>query len=146
MEPQWAGRHFLVGDADRERAVEGLKESFQAGRITPEELSDRMGLALSSRTAADLDRAMAGLPWTRPSHPNLPSYYQPPGRRQRGMGIAAFVLGILGFLCGITAVPAIVLGVTALATGTERDDKGFAVAGIAVGVVWVALFGWYLLS
>ena len=152
MEPQWAGGHFLVGDAEREHAVEALKQSFQAGRITADELSDRIGHALSARTAADLDRTMTGLPWARPGtpvHPNIPgygSYAAPPVRQQRELGLIALVLGVCGVLCGLTAIPAVVLGVVALSMNTEREDKGFAIAGAALGIIWTVGFGWWLLS
>ncbi|RDI48442.1 DUF1707 and DUF4190 domain-containing protein [Nocardia mexicana] len=149
MGPQWAGGHFLAGDADRELAVEGLKQNFQAGRITAEELSERIGQALNARTFGDLDRTMVGLPWARPNSPVFPGApYAGPGmrRRQRGLGITAFVLGVCGFICGITAVPAVVLGVVALAIDTERDDKGFAIAGVAVGALWMAIFGWFFFT
>ncbi|WP_280425096.1 DUF1707 and DUF4190 domain-containing protein [Nocardia carnea] len=152
MEPQWGGGHFLVSDAEREHAVEALKQSFQAGRITADELSDRIGHALSARTAADLDRTMTGLPWARPGSPMIPnisgygSYPAPAARRQHELGLITLVLGIFGFLCGITAIPAVVLGVVALTMGAEREDKGFAIAGTALGIIWSVVIGWWLLS
>lgn len=156
MQPHWAGEHFLASDADRERTVEALKQNFQAGRIGVDELSERIGQALAARTFADLDIAMRGLPSIRaniPVYPNMPGYppapmfYQPAqAKRQRGMGITAFVLSLFGVICGITAVPAVVLGLVALAIDSERDDKGFAVAGVAVGMMWAGLFGLWFLS
>lgn len=140
MEPHWASGHFYAGDADRERAIEALKQHFQAGRITADELSERIGYALNARTFADLDAVMTGLPWQRAASP---MFHQPLAPRTRGMGITAFVLGVLGFLCGLTAVPAVVLGLIALTVDPERrDDKGFAIAGLAVGAMWMLIFGW----
>ncbi|MEU1982018.1 DUF1707 and DUF4190 domain-containing protein [Nocardia sp. NPDC019395] len=153
MEPQRAGGYLLMSDADREQAVAALKQSFQAGRLTADELSDRIGHVLSSRTAGDLDRAMAGLPWTRADNPAMAYTSSGYGRhaaptpwQQRGLGFAAFVLGVFGFLCGITSIPAVVVGVVALTMDTERDDKGYAISGIAVGVIWLAIFGWKLVT
>ncbi|MEV6770928.1 DUF1707 and DUF4190 domain-containing protein [Nocardia sp. NPDC051030] len=151
MEPHWESTHFLAGDADRERAIEALKQNFQAGRLTVDELSERIGHALNARTFGDLDTTMAGLTWARasmPVYPNMPVYpatpmfYQPAAKPAKGMGVTAFVLSVFGFICGITAVPAVILGVVALTGNTERDDRGFAIAGLTVGAMWMAMFAW----
>lgn len=146
MEPYWTAAQFLAADADRERAIAALNQHFQAGRITVDELSDRIGRALAARTYGDVDAVMIGLPWqpaSVPVYPPAPSFYAPPGRGTKGMGIAAFVLGVFGFICGITAVPAVLLGLMALTVDAERrDDKGFAIAGLAVGAMWMLIFGW----
>ncbi|MEC3914105.1 DUF1707 and DUF4190 domain-containing protein [Nocardia sp. CDC160] len=141
MEPHWAAAYYLASDADRERAIEALKQNFQAGRLTVEELSDRIGTALNARTFAQLDVVMAGLPWQRaslPVYPNMPPYsaaplyYAPAAPRSKGMGITSFVLAVLGFFCGLTAVPAVILALVALTDGERREDRGFAIAGLAV--------------
>jgi class 3 adenylate cyclase len=51
-----------VSDADRNQAVELLREHTAEGRITLDEFSERVGLALGARTQADLQRVMADLP------------------------------------------------------------------------------------
>ena len=51
-----------VSDRDRDRCVERLREHCGEGRLTPEELEDRIDLAMSARTKRDLRRATAGLP------------------------------------------------------------------------------------
>jgi hypothetical protein len=48
--------------ADRERVVELLKVAFVQGRLTQDELDTRVGLALASRTYADLDEFTADIP------------------------------------------------------------------------------------
>jgi prepilin-type processing-associated H-X9-DG protein len=65
----------------------------------------------------------------------------PPGSvNTSGLAIASFVLGILSFctFC-LTAIPAIILGIVALAkigrSGGRLKGNGFAVAGIVVPVV-----------
>jgi hypothetical protein len=52
----------LAGDDDRERAAASLREHFVRGRLSVEELSDRLELALRARSREDLSRALKGLP------------------------------------------------------------------------------------
>jgi hypothetical protein len=49
-------------DADRERAVAALRDHAVAGRLTLEELADRVGSALAATTHGDLDATLAGAP------------------------------------------------------------------------------------
>jgi len=61
-----------------------------------------------------------------------------------GMAIAAMVLGILGvFTCGLTAIPAIILGIVSLVriekSGGSLTGRGFAIAGIVAPCVMVPL-------
>jgi DUF1707 SHOCT-like domain len=51
-----------VADADRERAVAALREHAVAGRLTLEELADRVGNALAATTQADLEGVLGDLP------------------------------------------------------------------------------------
>jgi hypothetical protein len=51
-----------VADADREQAVEELREHALAGRLTAEELEDRIGGAYRALTRADLDQLKVDLP------------------------------------------------------------------------------------
>jgi uncharacterized protein DUF1707 len=51
-----------IADADRERAVEELREHMLVGRLTPDEFEDRLGSAHAARTRADLDAVRIDLP------------------------------------------------------------------------------------
>ena len=51
-----------VSDADRDRATALLRDHFAAGRLTAQELDERMAAALDAKTAGDLRRVLAGLP------------------------------------------------------------------------------------
>jgi hypothetical protein len=53
-----------VADADREHTVVALREHAVDGRLTLEELADRVGAALAAGTRAELDGALADLPAT----------------------------------------------------------------------------------
>ncbi len=51
-----------VADADREQAVAELQEHAAAGRLTQEELEDRVGSAYRATTRGDLDVLRSDLP------------------------------------------------------------------------------------
>ncbi|NNH73989.1 DUF1707 and DUF4190 domain-containing protein [Nocardia uniformis] len=140
MEPQWwPTPNSRAADNDRERAVEALKVHFQAGRIQADELSDRIGLALNAQTFGDLNRAMVDLPPV--GLPVVPIAGPPQHLRKRnGLGIAALLCGFFGFFCGIPAVLGVGLGVASLVGDGDSDDRGFAIAGIVMSMLWLAAF------
>jgi uncharacterized protein DUF1707 len=51
-----------ISDADRERAAARLREHFAQGRLSSEELDERIAAALSAKTVGDVRRIMADLP------------------------------------------------------------------------------------
>ena len=67
--------------ADREQAVDVLKAAFVQGRLTKDELDQRVGQVLASRTYADLGALTADLP-------ALVTSDQPPARHPREPGRA----------------------------------------------------------
>ncbi len=58
--------HLRVSDADRERVAARLREHFAQGRLSSEELDERISAALSAKTFGDLNRIMADLPEPTP--------------------------------------------------------------------------------
>src|SRR5271168_580504 len=54
--------NLRVADVDREQLVEELHEHAVAGRLTSDELEERVGVAYSASTRADLDALRADLP------------------------------------------------------------------------------------
>ncbi len=54
--------NLRVADADREQVIEELREHAGAGRLTSEELEDRIDKAYAASTRADLDAVRADLP------------------------------------------------------------------------------------
>ncbi|MBN9104015.1 MAG: DUF1707 domain-containing protein [Propionibacteriaceae bacterium] len=50
-----------IGDADRERVLGWLRQAAEEGRLTPEELDDRVARARVARTAGELEFVLAGL-------------------------------------------------------------------------------------
>ena len=57
VNPAW-----LAGNADRERAVGVLRAAFTEGRLTQDELDDRVARAYAARTYGDLWTLIADLP------------------------------------------------------------------------------------
>jgi hypothetical protein len=57
VNPAW-----LAGSADRERAVGVLRAAFTEGRLTQDELDDRVARAYAARTYGDLWTLVADLP------------------------------------------------------------------------------------
>lgn len=51
-----------VSDADRERVAERLREHFAQGRLSSDELDERITAALGAKTFGDLRRIMTDLP------------------------------------------------------------------------------------
>ncbi|MEW9549439.1 DUF1707 domain-containing protein [Nonomuraea sp. NPDC050783] len=51
-----------IGDAEREQTMAALREHFAQGRLTREELDERLDQALAARTGRDLSQVTADLP------------------------------------------------------------------------------------
>jgi hypothetical protein len=51
-----------IGDAERDAAMAQLREHFVAGRLTFDELTERIDAALATKTQRQIDRLMADLP------------------------------------------------------------------------------------
>jgi Domain of unknown function (DUF1707) len=51
-----------IGDAERDAAMAQLREHFVAGRLTFDELTERIDAALTAKTQRQIDRLMVDLP------------------------------------------------------------------------------------
>ncbi len=71
-----------VADADRDRTVTLLREHVVAGRLTLDEFSDRVGVALQARTRGELEGALADLPALPALTASLPEPAGRPARRR----------------------------------------------------------------
>ena len=67
---------LLVSDAERDEAAERLRQAGGEGRLTPEELEQRLGRAFGARTRGDLDAVVADLP-APPRRPHAPRSRRP---------------------------------------------------------------------
>jgi Domain of unknown function (DUF1707) len=78
--------HIRVSDADRERVAERLREHFAEGRLSTDELDERITATLSAKTFADLRRVTADLPDPEPAGgPGRP--VPPPWAGRRGFAM-----------------------------------------------------------
>jgi Domain of unknown function (DUF1707) len=107
--------HIRCSDAERDRIAEHLRDHAAEGRLTPDELADRVGLAYRAVTMRDLDRLTDDLPGSALST----------GRSGRpavvvGASVAALAVLLpwsLWALWLVGAVLVVALGVTVLALG-----------------------------
>jgi hypothetical protein len=93
-----------VSDADRERVTTRLREHFADGRLTSEELDERITSALNAKTFGDLRAVMADLPEPEPAGPqagppppwaSAPQWGPPAYRYRRGPRLLPLALLIL---------------------------------------------------
>src|SRR5215471_16646592 len=61
-----SGFEMRVGDAEREAAAAELREHYASGRLTLDELNERLDAAFAAKTRADLNAVMRDLPSARP--------------------------------------------------------------------------------
>jgi hypothetical protein len=94
---------YRVGDAERARTVDLLKEAHVAGYLTLPEIDERLSAALGARTRADLDRLVGDLPpeW-RARKAGEPA--EPAPQRQRVREVAPQVLRVLPILLIVAVV------------------------------------------
>jgi hypothetical protein len=96
----WPPADLRAGDTDRQTVVAELQRHFVEGRLTSEELSERVAQALSSRTFGELAALLNDLPaLTRELQPEEPrardwkeQLLSPP------IGAALILVGVLAIL------------------------------------------------
>jgi class 3 adenylate cyclase len=72
-----------ASDADRERVVAALRDHFGAGRLSDDELDDRIASAYRAKTLADLDALMLDLPSPESALPAKATARRAPATRRR---------------------------------------------------------------
>jgi Domain of unknown function (DUF1707) len=139
--PMWSFPRgdIRVSDAERDQAVAGLSEHFQAGRLTQEEFEDRSGRALQARTGGDLSGLFTDLPQNTVSVPTVagPAASRPPrlgpgiARRAGPLPVARVVIACV--------IAAIILG------GTGHDHGQGSFHASFVWLVPVVMLGFVFL-
>jgi hypothetical protein len=115
-----------ASDADRDRVAALLREHHAAGRLTTDEVRERLDRALEARTLGDLDALMTDLP-----HLDLSL------QTRRGAGPGGPAPAWPARPAGDLARQDAVLRITALAVIVT----GYCVLGVVFGIWW---FPWYL--
>jgi uncharacterized membrane protein len=132
--------HMRSSTAEREHAIEILKTAFADGRLNKQEYEDRIGLALSPLTYADLALLTSDLPAGPPGslRPPPPGYLPSASRPLNKMAIASLVCAVMP---GIPLL-AILLGLIAHGQIQERGERGaaLATAGIMIGGLFSLVF------
>lgn len=134
-----------VSDADRERAINVLKEAFAEGRLTREEHSERVERAYGSRTYAELAAVSGDLPAGPLGGPPAQAQRDParslprPAGGTNPLAIASLVCGLIPVLPATLA--AIALGVAARHQIRQTGERGagLAVAGLALAALYMLL-------
>jgi Domain of unknown function (DUF1707)/Domain of unknown function (DUF4190) len=121
-----------ASDADRERVADRLRQAATEGRLTAEELEERLHHAFSARTYGELDSVVADLPAGPVVVASTP--------QTSGMAIASIVMAAL-WMGGIGSLIGIVLGIMATQEVSRSrgrvTGRGLALGGIALGTLGV---------
>ena len=107
VNPSW-----LAASADRERAVGVLRAGFTEGRLTRDELDDRVARAYAARTYADLwaltaDLPAGALPYPQAppcQHAVMPHRAEPPGTWRSATALILTALVIFTIAALLTAI------------------------------------------
>jgi hypothetical protein len=93
----------LVSDQERERAAMGLRRQYLSGRLSIEELAERVDIALRAREQGELRSAFVGLP---PFWRDGDEVRRVARQAKRAAVLAlltvVWTLGSFGLLCGFT--------------------------------------------
>jgi hypothetical protein len=88
-----------ASDADRDHVTARLREHFAAGRLTSDEMDERISAALKAKTHGDLRQLMTDLPEPAPAAPRAAQRPYPPGppwvMRRRGPRVLPVLLLVL---------------------------------------------------
>ena len=112
-----------IGDAERDRAISTLSDHFAAGRLSREELDERVDQAMQARFDADLRPLFADLPRPEPTAAVRPAHAYPPALALAFATLYCLtpLLLILGLIAAVlTATPWIIWGLIWVMILTRR--------------------------
>jgi hypothetical protein len=137
---------YLVGDADRDRALGLLRSHYAEGRLSVEELVDRVELLAGARTTRDMRIALRDLPHGRVESellPRLVALRSSPAGEAVARRIARIALAttMLVLWLSVSVVLLGALAVWQLAEGPSAEAATiFALAWVAV--TWLSWRIW----
>jgi Domain of unknown function (DUF1707) len=114
----------LVSDSERERAAASLRRQFVLGRLSIEQLTERVELALRARNRRDFHRAFRGLPPVWRDADELRRL----ARQAKRTAVRALVAVAWAF---VTLVLLVAFAADAIQDGTTLRDV------VAFGVAWL---------
>src|SRR5689334_13979702 len=102
----WPRADLRVGDADRQAAVKELQRHYVDGRLTSEELAERVEHALNARTFADLAALLTDLPALHETAPLAAGHHTPDDWHSHdsgwsftpSLGLILMVVGVIALL------------------------------------------------
>jgi hypothetical protein len=128
-----------ASDAERERVVAFLREHALLGRLTNDELEERIGLAYASVTVGDLEKLISDLP--RANRPAAAPARRPHARaaHRRRQGPPAPAVIALGVGVLLVSGVGLALVATVLAIGVALLATVFALSMVLGPILLVAL-------
>ncbi|UBU19181.1 DUF1707 SHOCT-like domain-containing protein [Nonomuraea gerenzanensis] len=87
----WAGRGVRVGDAERDAVAAALREHYAQGRLSGQDLDERLAAVLTARYADDLYRVTADLPGSGAPGGGVPGFAAG-GRKRRHDRLAPWLI------------------------------------------------------
>ena len=125
---------LLASHADREQVIEVLKGAFVQGRLEGDEFDLRVGLALASRTYADLAALTADIPAEKPrARPPAPARESTNKKKKAVVALA----------CATPTIPGLLVASPPIPDGSPIALLFIVVVclwGIAVPTGWIVLF------
>src|SRR6266545_7877795 len=90
-------RELRASDHDRDRVAEVLREAAGDGRLSLDELDERLGAVYSAKTYGELQPITRDLPiGAAPAPPAVASSARPAAERIGGAPTSSFAVGIMG--------------------------------------------------
>jgi uncharacterized Tic20 family protein len=140
----------LVSDGEREPVVESLRQAFADGRLTQDEFGQRISVALTARTHAQLAPVMAGLPGlpgpapVMAGLPGLPGPAPGPGAGEwpadRSAAVIAHLLGIVTSFVGPLVMVLVTRGDrTSFARSQAVEALNFQLSLLLMSIVTLGL-------
>ena len=118
----------LASDRDREQVATALREATAEGRLTVDELSERLDRTYAARTRSELDRVVSGLP------------ARAPATGEEGYPVVAVVGAVaLMVLVPFGSLIAFVAGLVLLRSETVEARRSQLKLLVAGAVAWQAI-------
>jgi hypothetical protein len=92
------GYDLRIGDAERDATIAALREHFAAGRLTLDELTERIDGALAAKTQGQIDALIADLPRLREQRPPARVSHPEPSDTGRYLVLMLLLFAIAAWL------------------------------------------------